>query len=84
MQLARGFFLTRLRRRIKRKLIEIMITFQLESRFTKQQIFEMYANQINLGHRGSYDINGFGEASQAFFGKDLKQLDTAEARSSPA
>ena len=77
MQLARGIFLSP-ERRIKRKLIEILITFQLESRFTKQQIFEMYANQINLGHRGSYDINGFGEASQAFFGKDLKQLDTAE------
>ncbi|HEY6374613.1 MAG TPA: transglycosylase domain-containing protein [Edaphobacter sp.] len=78
MQLARGIFLSP-ERRIKRKLIEILITFQLESRFTKQQIFEMYANQINLGHRGSYDINGFGEASQAFFDKDLKQIDTAEA-----
>jgi penicillin-binding protein 1B len=78
MQLARGFFLTP-EKRLKRKLIEIMITFQLESRFSKQQIFEMYANQINLGHRGSYDINGFGEASQAFFGKDLKQLDTTES-----
>jgi len=77
MQLARGFFLTP-EKRLKRKFIEILITFQLESRFSKQQIFEMYANQINLGHRGSYDINGFGEASQAFFDKDLKQLDTAE------
>jgi penicillin-binding protein 1B len=77
MQLARGFFLTP-EKRLKRKMIEIMITFQLESRFSKQQIFEMYGNQINLGHRGSYDINGFGEASQAFFGKDLKQLNTAE------
>jgi penicillin-binding protein 1B len=77
MQLSRGIFLSP-ERRIKRKLIEILITFQLEARFTKQQIFEMYANQINLGHRGSYDINGFGEASQAFFGKDLRQLDTAE------
>jgi penicillin-binding protein 1B len=77
MQLARGFFLTP-EKRLKRKLIEIMITFQLEQRFTKQQIFEMYANQINLGHRGSYDINGFAEASQAFFAKDLRQLDTAD------
>jgi len=77
MQLARGFFLSP-EKRLKRKMIEILITFQLESRFSKQQIFEMYANQINLGHRGSYDINGFGEASQAFFGKDMKQLDTAE------
>ena len=78
MQLARGFFLTP-EKRLKRKFIEILITFQLESRFSKQQIFEMYANQINLGHRGSYDINGFGEAAQAFFGKDIKQLDLAES-----
>ena len=55
-----------------------MITYQLESRFNKQQIFEMYANQINLGQRGSFAINGFGESAQAFFGKDLRQLDLAE------
>jgi penicillin-binding protein 1B len=77
MQLSRGIFLSP-ERRIKRKLIEIMITFHLEARFTKQQIFEMYANQINLGHRGSYAINGFGEAAQTFFGRDLRQLDTAQ------
>jgi penicillin-binding protein 1B len=62
----------------KYKSTQILVAFQLESHFSKQQIFEMYANQINLGHRGSYDINGFGEAAQAFFNKDLKQLDTAE------
>ena len=77
MQLARGFFLSP-EKKFARKLREIMITFQLESRFSKQQIFEMYANQINLGQRGSFAINGFGEAAQAFFGKDLSQLDTAE------
>lgn len=76
-QLARGFFLTP-EKHVKRKLIEIVITLQFESRFTKQQIFEMYANQIPLGQRGSFAINGFGEASQAYFGKDLKQLDVAE------
>ena len=77
MQLARGFFLTP-EKRLKRKLIEIMITFQLEHRFSKKQIFEMYANQINLGQRGSFSIDGFGEASQAYFGKDVHQLDLAE------
>ena len=77
MQLARGFFLTP-EKRIKRKIIEIVITFQLEHRFNKKQIFEMYANQINLGQRGSFAINGFGEASQAYFGKDVRQLDLAE------
>jgi len=77
MQLARGLFLSP-EKAYKRKLIEILITFQLEARFNKQQIFEMYANQINLGQRGSFAINGFGEAAEAFFGKDLKQLDLAE------
>ena len=77
MQAARGFFLTP-EKKFKRKLIEIVITFQLEHRFSKQQIFQMYANQINLGQQGSFAINGFGEAAQAYFGKDVKQLNLAE------
>jgi penicillin-binding protein 1B len=77
MQLAKNFFLTP-EKRIKRKIIEIVITFQLEHRFTKKQIFEMYANEINLGQRGSFSIDGFGEASQAYFGKDVRQLNLAE------
>ena len=77
MQLARGFFLSP-EKRIKRKIIEIVITFQLEHRFTKKEIFEMYANQINLGQRGSFSINGFGEASQSYLGKDVSQLDLSD------
>jgi len=77
MQLARGIFLSPARH-IKRKLIEIAITFQLEHRYTKQQIFEMYANEIPLGQQGSFGIYGFGEAAQAYFGKDVRQLDLAE------
>jgi penicillin-binding protein 1B len=77
MQLAKNFFLTP-EKRIKRKIIEIVITFQLEHRFTKQQIFAMYANEINLGQRGSFSIDGFGEAAQAYFGKDVRQLNLAE------
>jgi penicillin-binding protein 1B len=76
-QLAKNLFLSP-EKRIKRKMIEILITFQLEARFNKKQIFEMYANEINLGQRGSYAINGFGEAAQTFFGKNLQQLDLAE------
>jgi penicillin-binding protein 1B len=76
-QLARGFFLSP-EKTYSRKIAEIMITFQLEARFNKQQIFEMYANQINLGQRGSFSINGFGEAAEAYFGKDLRQLDLSE------
>ena len=77
MQLARGFFLSP-EKHFKRKLIEIVISFQLEHRFNKKQIFEMYANQINLGQRGSFSIDGFGEASQSYLGKDVSQLDLAE------
>jgi penicillin-binding protein 1B len=77
MQLSKNFFLSP-EKHFKRKLIEIVITFQLEHRFTKKQIFEMYANEINLGQRGSFSIDGFGEASQAYFGKDARQLNLAE------
>ncbi|TCK71737.1 transglycosylase domain-containing protein [Acidipila rosea] len=77
MQLARGFFLTP-QKHVKRKLIEVLITFQLEHRFTKQQIFQMYANEIPLGQRGSFAINGFGEAARAYFDKDISQLNLPE------
>ena len=77
MQLAKLILLSP-ERQIKCKLKQIIITFQLEHRFTKKQIFEMYANQINLGQRGSFSIDGFGEAAQAYFGKDVRQLDLAE------
>jgi len=63
-QLAKNLFLSP-EKRLKRKIIEVLITFQLEARFSKPQIFEMYANEMNLGHRGSYEINGVGEAAQA-------------------
>jgi len=77
MQLARGFFLSP-EKRLKRKLIEILITYQLEHHFSKQKIFELYANQIPLGQRGSFAIHGFGEAARAYFGKDLRQLNLPE------
>ncbi|MGP8258394.1 MAG: transglycosylase domain-containing protein [Acidobacteriaceae bacterium] len=76
-QLAKNFFLTP-DKTISRKVAELMITLQLEARFNKQHIFEMYANQVNIGRRGSFEINGFGEAAESFFGKDLRQLDLAE------
>ncbi|HKO19959.1 MAG TPA: transglycosylase domain-containing protein [Acidobacteriaceae bacterium] len=76
-QLAKNFFL-KPDKTISRKVAELMITMQLEARFSKQQIFEMYANEMNLVHRGSYEINGVAEASQTLFGKDLHQLDLAQ------
>ena len=77
MQLAKLLFLSDTGT-IKYKLLQIMVSFQLEHRFNKQQIFEMYANQINLGQRGSFSIDGFGEAAESYFGKDVRQLDLAE------
>jgi len=77
MQVARTYFLTT-DRTWKRKLAESMLSFELEQRFSKQQIFEMYANEVYLGNRGSFGIRGFAEASVAYFGKDLRQLTLPE------
>jgi penicillin-binding protein 1B len=63
---------------IRYKLSQIVVALQLEHRFSKQQIFEMYANQAPLGQQGSFSIDGFGEASQVYFGKDVHHLDLAE------
>jgi penicillin-binding protein 1B len=77
MQLAKLLFVTD-DGTIRYKFAQIVVAFQLEHRFTKNQILEMYANQIPLGQRGSFSIDGFGEASQVYFGKDVNQLDLAE------
>ncbi len=77
MQVARTYFLTS-DRTWKRKLSEAMLSLELEQRFSKQRIFEMYANEVYLGNRGSFGIRGFAEASVAYFGKDLRQLTLPE------
>jgi penicillin-binding protein 1B len=78
MQLARGFFLTP-QRIWRRKLEEIFLALLLEQRLTKEQIFELYANQIYLGQRGSFSIYGLGEAANAYFNKDVASLTLPEA-----
>jgi len=78
MQLARSFFLNR-DLSVKRKAAEALIALQLERRFSKQQILELYANEVYLGERGSFTIHGFGEAAQAYFDKDVSQLSVAES-----
>jgi penicillin-binding protein 1B len=77
MQLAKDFFLSP-EKRLKRKFLQVLIAFQLEHRFNKQQIFQMYANEVPLGQRGSFSVDGFGEAAQAYFGKDVSQLNLPE------
>jgi len=78
MQLARGLWLT-LEKSYTRKAAETLITIHLEQKLTKEQIFEYYANYVPLGRRGSFDIHGFGEAAQAFFGKDVQHLTLEES-----
>jgi len=77
MQVARTFFLST-DRTWRRKLAEAMLSFELEQRFTKQRILEMYMNEVYLGNRGSFGIRGFAEASVAYFGVDLHDLTLPE------
>ncbi len=78
MQLARSFFFST-QRTWRRKIAETLVSLQLEHRFSKQQIFELYANEIYLGNRGSFAIHGFGEAALAYFNKDIRDLNLSEA-----
>ena len=78
MQVARMFFLTP-QKTFHRKLVEMLISIELEQRFSKEQIFEFYANQVDLGQRGSFAIHGFAEAAHAFFNKDLQAITLPEA-----
>jgi penicillin-binding protein 1A len=74
MQLARNLFLSP-DRSFHRKVQETMLAIQIERRFTKPQIFTLYANQIFLGH----GVYGFEAASEFYFGKPAQNLTLAEA-----
>jgi penicillin-binding protein 1B len=78
MQLARNLFLTP-RRTIARKVEEICLALFLETRLNKKQIFQLYANRVYLGRQGNFGIFGFGDAAQAYFHKDVSQLNLLEA-----
>src|SRR6266850_1567584 len=73
MQVARNFFLSS-EKTLTRKLYEALLAFKIEHSLTKEQILELYVNQIYLGQRAY----GFGAASQTYFGKSLDQLNLAE------
>jgi penicillin-binding protein 1B len=77
-QLARMFWLYQ-DKRWTRKMAELVITLQIEQRLSKEEIFEDYANQIDLGWRGTFNIRGFGQASEIYLGKDLGQITLPEA-----
>ena len=66
-------------RGLKRKFAESMITLHLEQKLSKQQIFEYYANSIDVGHQGSFGIQGFAKGAEVYLGKDLNHISIAEA-----
>src|SRR2546421_2944014 len=73
MQVARNFFLSS-EKSFTRKLYEALLAFKIEHSLNKEQILELYVNQIYLGQRAY----GFGAASQTYFGKALDQLSLGE------
>ena len=75
MQLAGNLFLDRSDRSFRRKIQEMLLALQIERRYTKPQIFTMYANQIYLAH-GNY---GFAAASEFYFAKPVTDLKLPEA-----
>lgn len=74
MQVARNFYLSS-NKTFLRKFYELLLTFKIERELTKDQIFELYMNQIYLGHR-SY---GFAAAARTYLGKNVSELTTAES-----
>ncbi|RZJ13341.1 MAG: penicillin-binding protein 1A [Acidovorax sp.] len=74
MQVARNVYLSS-EKTFTRKIYEILLTFKLEHLLTKDQILEIYMNQIYLGNRAY----GFAAASESYFGKPLKSVSVAEA-----
>jgi penicillin-binding protein 1B len=64
---------------IRRKLAEAYMSIILETRLTKQEIFALYCNEAYLGQHGGFSINGFGQAAQVYFGKDVTGVTLPEA-----
>ena len=74
MQVARNFFLGN-EKTFSRKIYEVLLAWEIESKLTKDKILEIYMNQIFLGQRAY----GFSSAAQIYFGKELKDLTIAES-----
>jgi len=77
-QLAKCYFLTP-KRTLSRKLKELLMSLIIEMKYDKDEILEIYLNEIYLGQRGSVSINGIGEASHFYFGKAVSELSLTEA-----
>lgn len=77
-QLAKNMFLSP-KRTLSRKLLEIPTALSLERHLSKEQLLELYLNEVYLGQEGAVAIHGMPEASSAFFGKKLEDLRVDEA-----
>jgi len=64
---------------LKRKVSEAYMSVIIETRLSKQQIFALYCNQVYLGQQSGFSINGFGEAAEAYFNKDVTNLTLPES-----
>jgi len=76
-QLVKNYFLTP-EKTLSRKLREILLSVNLETKFTKDQILETYLNIIYMGQNGSFQIHGFGAAAENYFGKEANELQLHE------
>ena len=63
----------------RRKTSEAYMSLILETRLSKEKIFELYCNQVYMGQQAGFSIHGFGEASSAYFNKDVTNLTLAES-----
>ena len=77
-QLVKNMYLSPVRT-LKRKGIEAILALILDARYSKDEIFEAYLNEIYLGREGSVNITGVGEAARHYFGKEAADLDLAES-----
>jgi len=77
-QLAKNIFLSP-RRTFGRKILEVFTALSLERLLTKEQILELYLNEVYLGQEGAVALHGVAEAARNFFDKDLSQITLAES-----
>lgn len=76
-QLVKNFYLTP-EKTLKRKVNEAFMSLLLELHYSKDEILEAYLNEVNLGQSGNYSVNGYGLASQFYFGLPLSELNISQ------
>ena len=76
-QLVKNFYLSP-EKTLKRKVNEALMALLIELHYDKNEILEAYLNEVNLGQNGNYSINGYGLASQFYFGLPLRELNIAQ------